>query len=360
MPHTTPKALFSNQDALRFLSNALANKRVLDNFAIQADFPIMFQTGVVIGKFLPLHRGHEFLIETARSQVQQLSIIVCERHTDFVPGATRAAWVRELFPEARVLLVRDEYDQDDSSLWARLTIEWLGFVPDVAFTSENYGQHWARFMGCEHVLVDLKRARFPVSGTIVRTNPRASWEFLTVPAREQFALRVCVLGAESSGTTTLAQAVAAQLNTSWVEEYGREFCALKYGRGDFDWHSDEFALIAVEQKQRIDTAARTCNSVVVCDTDAFTTRLWHFRYAGFWSEEVERIAREAKTPDLYVLTSPDIPFVQDGLRDGEHLRFQMHEQFIQELNNWKANWILAIGTIEERVAQVLVHVETMI
>ncbi len=320
----------------------------------------MFHSGVVIGKFLPLHRGHEFLIETARSQVRQLSIIVCERETDFVPGETRANWMRELFPDARVLLVHDEYDQDDSSLWARLTVSWLGFVPDVAFTSENYGEHWARFMGCAHVLVDLDRARFPVSGTLVRQNPRASWEFLPLPVREHFALRVCVLGAESSGTTTLAQAIARELHTNWVEEYGREFCALKYGRGDFEWHSDEFTLIAHEQNLRIDAAARTCDRVVVCDTDAFATRLWHHRYLGFWSSEVERIARESKPPDLYVLTSPDIPFVQDGLRDGEHLRLQMHEQFAEELDSWKTNWMLASGSVEERVAQVLARVRMVI
>ena len=316
----------------------------------------MFQTGVVIGKFLPLHRGHEFLIATARAQVRQLSIIVCERPTDLVPGEIRAGWIRELFPDARVLLVRDEYDQDDSSLWARLTVEWLGFVPDAAFTSENYGQHWARFMGCTHVLVDLDRARFPVSGTRVRENPRASWEFLTAPAREYFALRVCVLGAESSGTTTLARALARELETNWVEEYGREFCALKYGRGDFEWHSEEFALIAREQNRQIDAAARTCNRVVVCDTDAFATRLWHHRYLGFWSPEVERIARESKKPDLVVLTSPDIPFVQDGLRDGEHVRGAMHEQFIQELNSCNANWMIARGSVEERITQVLARV----
>ena len=320
----------------------------------------MFQSGVVIGKFLPLHRGHEFLIQTARAQTRQLSIIVCERDTDFVAGTVRARWIRELFPDARVLLVRDEYDQDDSALWARLTINWLGFVPDVAFTSENYGQHFAGFMGCAHVLVDLERTTFPISGTLVRNNPRANWEFLPPPARGHFALRVCVVGAESSGTTTLAQALARELNTNWVEEYGREFCEMKYGRGDFEWHSHEFASIAREQSLRINAAARECNRIVVCDTDAFATRLWHHRYMNFWSNEVEVIARDAKKPDLYVLTSPDIPFVQDGLRDGEHLRMQMHEQFIHELNSWNANWMLARGSVEERLNDVLARIETLI
>ena len=320
----------------------------------------MFQTAVVIGKFLPFHRGHQFLIETAQEQSQQLSIIVCERKDDFVPGTVRAEWIRQMFPQARVLLIHDTYDQDDSKLWARLTIEWLGFVPEVAFTSEEYGPRWAHFMGCQHVLVDLKRERFPISGTKVRHNPRASWDFLPAPAREHFALRICIVGAESSGTTTLAQGLASALNTNWVEEYGREYCAEKYGDADFEWHSNEFTHIAREQSRLIDAAARGCNRVLVCDTDAFATRLWHFRYMNFWSDEVDQIARAAKQPDLYVLTSPDIPFVQDGLRDGEHLREAMHQQFIEELARWNLNWMLANGSSDERVAQVLAGIHTLL
>ena len=41
---------------------------------------------------------------------------------------------------------------------------------------------------------------------------------------------------------------------------------------------------------------------------------------------VEEISRHGKC-DLYLLTGEEIPFVQDGLRDGEHIRQEMHRWF---------------------------------
>ncbi|MEK8227591.1 AAA family ATPase [Oerskovia sp. M15] len=62
--------------------------------------------------------------------------------------------------------------------------------------------------------------------------------------------------------------------------------------------------------------------LVVCDTDVLATTLWHERYTGHRSPGVETLAA-ARRPDLYLLTGDEIPFVQDGLRDGEHIRHAM-------------------------------------
>ena len=64
---------------------------------------------------------------------------------------------------------------------------------------------------------------------------------------------------------------------------------------------------------------------------------------------VERIAA-SRSYALSVLTSDDIPFVQDGLRDGEHLRGWMTQRFRERLQE---PWIEVYGSVEERVDQVL-------
>ncbi len=51
-----------------------------------------------------------------------------------------------------------------------------------------------------------------------------------------------------------------------------------------------------------------------------------------------------------MLTSDDIPFVQDGLRDGEHLRGWMTQRFRERL---RGRWIEVGGSVEERVEAVL-------
>ncbi len=310
-----------------------------------------FRTGVTIGKFLPPHRGHRFLIETALAQVEQLTVIVCEKADDPIPGPLRQTWLREMFPGARVLLIDDFYDDDrDSILWARLTLEWLGFAPDAAFTSENYGHTWAREMGCAHIQVDLGRENVPISATQIRADVWRNWHHLDAPIRAHFARRVVVLGAESSGTTTLSLDLAAHFNTVWVPEYGRDYCADRNIFDNYPWKTAEFEHIAREQNRRENALAREANRVLICDTNSWATRLWHWRYFGEFSARVAEIAANHRRPDLILLTDANIPFVQDGLRDGEAIRGEMHRKFVEELGRQRVPWHLVKGSHAERLA----------
>jgi HTH-type transcriptional repressor of NAD biosynthesis genes len=310
-----------------------------------------FGLGVCIGKFLPPHRGHHLLIDTALGQAGRVVVIVCEKETDPIPGDMRADWLHEVHPAADIRVIEDCYDADgDSALWARLTIGWLGRVPDAVFTSESYGDCYSRAMGCAHVLVDQARTRVPCSGTTVRRDPFACWEYLEPPVRAWFARRVCVVGAESTGTTTLAAALAERWQTVWVAEYGREYSRAKAGRGENAWRSEEFEVIAREQCLREDATARRANRLLICDTNAWVTAFWHRRYVGTDSSAVRAIAAACRT-DLYLLTGDEIPFVQDGLRDGEHMRHVMHEWFAEALAAQPVPWVLLRGSPAERLAR---------
>ncbi len=306
--------------------------------------------GLVIGKFLPPHHGHKLLIDTAAEHSARVVVIVCGKPGDPVPGELRAAWLREIHPQAEVMLIDDRYDAQDSRVWAENTLRWLGRAPDAVFTSEDYGERYAALMGSRHVLVDRARARVPVSGTAVRSDPYGHWGFLEPPVRAWFARRVCVLGAESTGTTTLAAALARQFDTCWVPEYGREYSARKAAGNDTVWRTEEFTAIAREQTRQEEAAARTANRVLVCDTNAFATVLWHRRYLGAHSPAVAEIARQGRC-DLYLLTGDEIPFVQDGLRDGEHLRHAMHGWFAAALAAQPVPWRLLRGPHAQRLAE---------
>jgi len=320
--------------------------------------PPQYALGVVIGKFYPPHLGHQFLIRTALEACLHTVVIICGKPTDTIPGPIRRNWLAELHPEADVRLIDDRYDENDSAVWAANTIRWLGRAPDAVFTSEDYGDRYAALMGAVHVLVDKARHTIPVSGTAVRADPWANWAFLSPPVRGWFARRVCVLGAESTGTTTLAAALASQLDTVWVQEYGREYSAAKAALGRADWTPDEFTTIAQEQTRREDAAARQCNRVLICDTNAFTTTLWHRRYLGTFSPDVAAIAAAGKC-DLYLLTGDEIPFVQDGLRDGEHLRHTMHQWFMEALASQAVPWFIVSGTPGGRIHQALHHLRKL-
>ncbi len=308
-----------------------------------------FKTGLVIGKFYPPHRGHSYLIDVARSHAAHVTVIVCDAAGQTIPGRLRARWLREAHPDVEVRRIDDIYPPDDSRIWAEQTLCWLGYAPDAVFTSEDYGDVYAALMASTHVKVDRARLIVPCSGTSIRADPLAWWEYIAPPVRAYYCRRVCVVGAESSGTTTLAAALAAHYDTVWVPEYGREYAEAKMRRPDTaQWRSEEFVHIAREQCRREDEAARQANRLLICDTDAFATALWHERYLGDPSPAVDAVAATHR-PDLYILTDVDIPFVQDGTRDGEHVRTWMHHRFIEELTARERPYIVVSGSHAARL-----------
>ena len=300
--------------------------------------------GLVIGKFLPPHRGHKLLIETARARCDRVSVLCCVRTDDPIPGDLRVGWLREIHPDCEVVYVPDTLDADDTQAWAENTLRILGGPPDVVFTSEAYGDAYARVMGCAHVLVDQDRARVPISATRVRAAPLAAWPFLEPCVRAYYTVRVVVLGAESTGTTTLSMDLAASLRAPWVGEYGRDYPVPR------SWTTRDFLVIAREQTRREDLAARASDGLVILDTDAFTTSVWHWRYLGFRSPEVEAI-RPEHPATLTLLTGDEIPFVQDGTRDGEGIRHAMHAEFACRLDEAGRSYTLLRGDRAARLAR---------
>ena len=318
------------------------------------------KTGLVIGKFYPPHRGHKFLIETALKDVDRLDVLICVRADQTIPGDLRERWLREIHPAAHVRQIEDFGDDDNSKAWAEYTRLILGGSPDVVFTSESYGEAYARYLGCEHVQVDPDRRKVAISATKIRENPLQQWEFLEPCVRAYFAIRVCIVGAESTGTTTLAQQLAEHYETVWVPEYGRSYCENLAAAGidlwDYQWKSGEFLNIARMQCQLEDKLAREANRILICDTDPLATGIWHERYLGSPSREVEAIAASCSY-DLYVLTDCDIPFVQDGLRDGETIRQWMTHRFEERLAKRGSPWLKVSGTRSQRLASAIERVD---
>jgi HTH-type transcriptional repressor of NAD biosynthesis genes len=64
----------------------------------------MTTRGLTLGKFAPLHKGHQFLIETALAEMDEVIVMVYDcPETIAVPLSVRAAWIRQLYPTVRVI-----------------------------------------------------------------------------------------------------------------------------------------------------------------------------------------------------------------------------------------------------------------
>jgi len=134
------------------------------------------------------------------------------------------------------------------------------------------------------------------------------------------AFVVALLGAESTGKTTLARELAAALatpdtRTTWVGETRREWC----GRTGRKPRQHEQHAIAQEQARRIDAAAAG-HDLVVADTTALMVAVHSEQVFGDPSLLAEAAARQ-RGYGLTLLMALDLPWVADGLqRDGPPMR----------------------------------------
>ncbi|HEX5455964.1 MAG TPA: nicotinate-nucleotide adenylyltransferase, partial [Candidatus Saccharimonadales bacterium] len=90
------------------------------------------------------------------------------------------------YPQAKAILVDDIYKDGDHQAWADFTIKTLGYVPDIVFSSEEYGEPWSKAMGSKHMLVDLQRKNVPISAAQIRKNPAAKQEYINSEVRDYY------------------------------------------------------------------------------------------------------------------------------------------------------------------------------
>ena len=380
--------------------------------------PGRFPHGLVIGKFYPPHRGHLYLIGQAAASCEQVTVLVMASRWETIPLATRAAWLRSALAgpggsglgdnghgeggdtTARVtvseLACDIPVDYGDGCVWAAQVAAMRAALArdrrpaiDAVFSSEPYGEQLAGWFGAAHIAVDPARVAVPVSASQIRADLAGNWDWLIPPARAGLATRVVVLGAESTGTTTVAGLLTAHYRerggtwsgTPRVDEFGRDYTVIKWdaaraaarGRGEPEpaldaiaWTREDFDIVAREQTRRENAAAASAGSpLVVCDTDAFATSVWERRYLGAGDSAAGDTANggsgarglqpwattELPFHDLYLLTSHEgVPWHDDGLREGDlAIRAAMTGWFATALTARGHSWVLLTGSLEQRL-----------
>jgi HTH-type transcriptional regulator, transcriptional repressor of NAD biosynthesis genes len=158
--------------------------------------------------------------------------------------------------------------------------------------------------------------------------------------------RICLLGAESTGKTTLARALARAYADAWNPEYGRPYTEI--GRDpDAPWTSEEFTYIARIQCWYEDCLAATARRLLFCDTDAFTTKLFHEVYLGTPTSAFDDLA--TRPYDLFVVCGLEVPWRHDGIREFEEQRHWMHERYVERARASGAPWLVVEGPHEQRL-----------
>ncbi|HTE56865.1 MAG TPA: AAA family ATPase [Kofleriaceae bacterium] len=314
-----------------------------------------FTRGLVVGKFAPLHLGHEHLIGAASAACDEIVILsYCDPEPPGCPAERRRRWLAARFPFARSVVVTAAWlaahqaggaaippDAADGAEHRRF-VAWLldqvlAAPVDAVFTSEPYGDPLAaaltdRFRTRDpaaravvHVAVDPGRRAVPISARDIRADVHEHRRWLAPEVYASFVRRVAIVGGESSGKSTLAEALAARFETAWVPEYGRELWTERGGHLE----PADLLHIAEEQVAREEAALRAAHRFLFCDTTPLTTRFYAGVLFGAVDPGLVELAR--RRYDLTVLCVPDFPFVQDGTRQDAGFRARQHAYYLEAL-----------------------------
>ncbi len=318
----------------------------------------MPEHGLVLGKFMPPHRGHLYLIDFARQVTPDLTVVVGSLPHEPIPGALRHAWLKELYPDLHVVHLTDENPQlpeehpDFWNIWRTSLQRIAGRPIDLLFAGEPYGEQLAQTLDARFVPCNAGRDLLAVSGTAVRDSPEAHWHLLPPVVQAYYARRVLIFGPESTGKTTLAQRLAQEFDGTYVPEYARTYLD---GKEDhFDLH--DMTLIARGQNASEQALARVGKPWLFCDTDALTTQIWSQELFGQVARTFPDIPDHY---DLVLLTDVDVPWVPGSLRLRPEGRVEFLARCRAALEERGRTYKVISGGWEERWSQAKAAVQAV-
>jgi nicotinamide riboside kinase len=336
--------------------------------------------GLVAGAFCPPHAGHHHLVRTALARCERVTVLVAATEDAALPLEARVAWLREIHPEALVVTADTAAD--------------LPEPVDAVFTAEPYGDAGPGpgLEGAEIVRVGGWHAEpvgaapvrgdrggggprrdadpgpgsgSPASGTggpgpgpdddAVLADPPGHWDLLEAPVRAALARRVVVLGAESTGATTLARALTGHYRGRG-DVWARTRCLAAEPRADRERESRDFPVAAQRRAEDEERAAREGSPLLVCDGDAFAATVRHERRFGTRSPGTCAVAARGRQ-HLWLLTDhrgvPSDP-------DPEDLRAWTTARLLTRLIRTGRPTVLLSGPPEERLATAVAAVDALL
>jgi len=321
-----------------------------------------YRHALIVGKFAPLHAGHQQLIEVALAETAQLTILVYS-NPDFtaMPQAMRAGWLRTLYPQVTVLEPgdppADEASDTEHRVYVKAFLKTHGLNIDVVYTSEDYGDGFAEVLGVRHrrvatirnLMTDETGQAAPLTGTAIRAEPYRWRRYMPEQVYAHFIHRIVLLGAESTGKSTLTKVLAQRFNTQYVAEYGREVYEARSGKLELADYVD----IATGHRRLEDLALAECRGYQFCDTNAFTTLFFSHYYNRDSLPELRRLADACcERYNLVIVCDDDIPFEQDGWRDNSVWRGRMQGMVLHDLRVRGIDFHIVSGTLDARLEQV--------
>ncbi|WP_084159109.1 AAA family ATPase [Paenibacillus taiwanensis] len=314
--------------------------------------------GLTLGKFAPLHKGHQYMLETALREMDHVIVVIydCPDTID-VPLPVRAGWIRQLYPSIEVIEAWDGPQQmGDTPEIKQLQEQYIlrllaGRIVTHFYSSEFYGEHMSAALGAVDRRVDEERAAYPISGTAVRLDPYTCKAYLEPCVYRDLITKVVFLGAPSTGKTTISSFMSKATGSIWMPEYGREYW--ENNQIERRLTLEQLVEIAEGHLEREEAQIQEARNFLWVDTNAITTYMFSLYYHGKALPRLEQLAQQAATRyDLVFVCEDDIPYDDTWDRSGDVQRHVFQKQIKTDLILRNIPFIPLKGTLEQRASTV--------
>lgn len=258
----------------------------------------MKKTGIIFGKFYPIHMGHVDFIQKASGLIDELYVVVCSddtRDKDLFKKSKmkkmptikdRLNFVESIFKyqnNIKIIHLAEDgipFYPNGWKLWSERVFETLlknNIKVDIIFSNEpqdveNYKNNFLTLPNSEKVFsknlkiqtIDINRDNFPISATEVRNSPYHNWDFMPKPVQEFFAVKVAIIGTPHSGKTTLVHKLSNCYNTNFVEDYKKKYSQKNNLK---NLEEKDFQYIAQKHQEKILKSVKNSNKLIFIDTE---------------------------------------------------------------------------------------------
>lgn len=285
-----------------------------------------YKVGMYGGSFNPLHLGHVNNIITASNLCEKLYIVLSVTNDENeIDHRERFMWLKNITSEMQNVEVFEIFDKNiskDTYDWETGANDIKNYINkpiDVVFSGDDYQgkDRWEKlYPGSE--IYYIPRSNINISSTEIRENPYKYFNYLPNCVKPYYTKKVCIIGTESTGKTTLTRNLAKYFNTTYVEEAGRYICVDAGGIDNMQpYHYFE---ILFKHKQLEKEALKNANKVLLIDTDSLITLYYYqlgFENTNELNKAFEDVAKGISVLnnyDLYIFLEPDVEWVQDVTR----------------------------------------------
>ncbi len=324
---------------------------------------ILAPKGFILMTALPPTKGHAQLIQWAAQAcrlrgLNHLYVLVCGTNQEPVSPSDRAFAIKQYFLEhqtAGVNLVVDSLEKDLPNLpkeasdfwflWTKEIQNYVTFGPnDYIFGSDHYIYDLSSIFGIGAMICDPNRETVNVKATTIRNRPLVHFNQILPTFQRSLKKTITIFGAESTGKTTTAKALAERFKSVRTPEWARPYLESLPTPETNDQRMEEIVYGQAATELAADMIEDT--PFVIRDTDLLSTIGYYRLYSdknNMPSGYNLALSKYVK-PDLALIMSSEIPMTPDPLRYGGQVRESTDDFWINLCKEFGVSYETVAGT----------------